>query len=300
MSSHRRVFLGILAFLVIGLLVFLTLEVGSRVALGERLVFEFEESGLYYPVENQMGWYTHRLNVPLARINNFGLRGNDVENISLSDYHFFGDSFTFGWLLADDETFSSLFEEYGGGRALNFGQGGYGFDHMVLTYEKFSDGFSEGDTLIVVLIEDDFYRPLVPFQSTFKNKLGWFVKEHSSFLSFVLINARQIMNKGNSVEKVYSDTIFSYEEKLLDFAKDVESKDLNLVYVFYEFEESEFSLDAREFCLRVGLACMTDVYDSFEGIPGEELYAADGGHPSVAANRAFVNDLVGFIEPQSF
>ncbi|HYD04971.1 MAG TPA: GDSL-type esterase/lipase family protein [Reyranella sp.] len=68
-----------------------------------------------------------------------------------------GDSYTYGDEVTDGETWPAHLQRLGGGRVLNAGVSGYGFDQSVLRAEKIAAGRSL-DTIVVSFIADDVHR----------------------------------------------------------------------------------------------------------------------------------------------
>lgn len=295
MRRIKKTIFSILTVVVILLVVFLVFEVFSRIIVGKRLIVKVEEDGLYHFKPNQQGWYHHKLRTPPARINNVGARGSDVDVLS-KKYIFLGDSFTFGWELKDNETMSYYFMDKNGlsGQVINYGNGGFGLEHMISTYNFYKDLFGKNNVVIAILIEDDFYRPLEPYQESRIKELFWKVREKSSSISWIWANFRVVQNLIKNVEREKeSKDIFEEDgKKLLDFKNLVKNDEGTLVYVFYEYNQTEYSNKARMFCEKNDLLCITDVYESMKG---ENIYGFDGTHPSNDTNLRVAERITNFI-----
>ena len=69
----------------------------------------------------------------------------------------FGDSFTEGFMVGDDETWPAELERLSGRRVLNAGVRGYGIDQMVLRAERIAPALRP-DTMVLAFIPDDISR----------------------------------------------------------------------------------------------------------------------------------------------
>lgn len=291
-------------------------EYFCRTVFGDRLVMHFENSGLYYFKPHQNGWYL--LNYPSAHINNLGARG---DNIAISAIHekekfiFLGDSFTFGWLLSDEETIPHFFMKemnLSGGEVLNFGNGGFGIDHMIAMYRYWLNLFSEGDTVIVIIPEIDFYRTMTPFQRNILKTVFWKIREKSSFISwsYVVLRNWGLHVKSFLEEKIFplpahglpattkkSLDDFSFERSLLGLVDLVHSKKQKLIFVFYSFEKTDYSDKSQAFCKKHQLTCMTEIWRYADDIVkrGGEIYAPDYAHPSSLLNQNVGKAIAQFV-----
>lgn len=286
---------------------FCILEIFSRLLIGQRLIVHVEENGLYHFKPNQEGWYTHYLRTPKAKINNIGARGQDVQMNMLNrtkKYIFLGDSFTFGWELKDNETISNYFMEQNSlnhTNIINYGNGGFGIDHMFSTYSFYKSFFNEGDTFFVILIEGDFYRPITEYKTSFIKEIFWLVRKKSSFISWTWAIFRHFFTftgKINNETLENEDTFGDInQKKLLNFKDLIFKNKQNLVYVFYEYNQSSYSNKADEFCKKNNLMCITNIYDfiSIVRAKNKEVYSVDKGHPSSESNYEVAKGMVKFI-----
>lgn len=303
MRRTKKAFFIFLMVLLIALIFFLIGEVFCRIFIGKRLIAEVEESGLYYFEPNQNGWYTHILGIPTARINNIGARGQDINLEELNKtkkYVFLGDSFTFGWILADKETIPYYFAEEKNATALNYGNGGYGIEHMTAMYNHSKNFLNKGDEIIIILIKNDFYRDMLHYKKSWMKETFWWVRSKSSFISFIWVNFRNIFNADETVEPVEEKKMFKgFEdkgEKLVGFDKLVEKNKQKLTYVFYEYNRTEYSVGAKAFCEKNGLSCITDIYKEVNlKNANESVYCMDGVHPSAEFNRKVAKRIINSI-----
>ncbi|MDD5254392.1 MAG: SGNH/GDSL hydrolase family protein [Candidatus Nanoarchaeia archaeon] len=295
----KRAIFTVLTILIIFLVFFAIAETFSRAIIGKRLIVTVEESGLYYFNPNQEGWYSYSLKVPKARINNIGARGSDIEETNKTKYVFFGDSFTFGWGLNDNETIPVYFNEETKNPVINFGNGGYGLDHMIESYKFHNSLFKENDVILVFLIEADFYRPLIPYQKSFEKEMFWKVKEKSSFIAWTWATSQHLMGalegKDDIKIKEEKDIFIENREKLLSFNDLVEGNNQKLIYVFYEYNKTKYSLDAGAFCKENSLNCITDIYEFTNKVDPGIRYIYDGSHPSKESNKEVATGIAKFI-----
>jgi hypothetical protein len=286
----RKLLQYLVIFLTILLIVFLIGEVFSRVLIGKRLIVDVEENGLYYFKPNQKGWYSHKISIPKARINNIGARGPDVDLEILDEtrqYVFIGDSFTFGWEIEDSETLPLQFKKVMGlsdDEIVNLGNGGFSVDHMIEMYRLNKEHFSEGDVVVMVVIEDDFYRTMNPEPKSTLKEIFWKIRSKSSFISWTWASYKYINGEpvGRKIEDRSKNYLEESGDKLLDFKNEIENRGLGFMMVFFEYESTDFSEDTQEFCEKNNMFCVTNVYTAFENV--KKLHAPDGGHPSGEAN----------------
>ena len=99
--------------------------------------------------------------------------------------------------MHDNETLPSYFENISGlkdSQVINYATPGYGVDHMIESYEYYNRYFRRDDVFVMVLIENDFVRPMVSIKSQ-KSSLSylfWNIERHSSFLSHLYIKSGPI------------------------------------------------------------------------------------------------------------
>jgi hypothetical protein len=305
MNKNKKIIFTSAMILILIIFLFL-LEGISRAVIGNRLIVKVEDNGVYHFKENQEGWYSHRLNFPHARINNVGARGEDTDIYIEEDpkrYGFFGDSFTFGWAVKDEETIPSYFMKNMGlssSEVLNFGNGGFGVEHMIEMYNLKEGTFTSGDTIIFIIVEGDFYRALVPYRSSWIKEFSWKIREKSSLISFGWAVFRHLTGEpAPAIEKKSEDeNVFSeYGQELVEFSKLMKEKKRNIAYVFYEYDYTDYSRNAMNFCRENKLNCLTDVPYLIEKVKndGKEIFAVDGAHPSSFANQEVAERLTSFI-----
>ncbi|MDD5331711.1 MAG: hypothetical protein PHE43_02735 [Candidatus Nanoarchaeia archaeon] len=304
----KRLLFKLIVLLIIFSFLFILFEISSRAIIGKRLIAQVEPNGLYHFKPNQEGWYVHIISSPKARINNIGARGQDIDiNLlnSTKKYIFLGDSFTFGWVLKDNETIPEYFKEnlnLSSESVLNYGNGGYGIDHMIAAYEYNKNYFGKGDTIITILINADFYRPMSPYESSIKKELFWKIKEKSSFISWMWATSQHLLgviNEEDAMDINKSKDIFKEEgQKLISFNNILKKDKINLIYVFYEYNQTDYSLKAKEFCKENNLVCITNVYNDISLIKNVPIYTYDQKHPSNYSNKAVAEKIARFINKE--
>ena len=282
-------------------------EIITRTLMGKRLLFEtIEKDGFYRFKPSQEGWYLYNVLAP-ARINNVGARGEDVD---LDQWHqkqkffFFGDSFTFGYALQEDETIPYYFMREGNlspTEVLNFGNSAFGVYHMMRTYDLYQQWMRPRDTIVMIIIEDDFYRTLKDYQRTKLKDFLWRIREHSSFIAWFITASQQVAGRGvadflNHLKKEKLSTDYNQRKDifredgpmLVDFYKKVRQNGQQLVFVFYEYELSDYSKKAQDFCRKNGLQCVAKIYNLFEPLRQRRLPLVCGYdflHPSMYSNQ---------------
>lgn len=319
----KRLLFIFTAFLIVVFVPFAVGEIVTRALLGKRLLFEeIRQDGFYRFKPNQKGWYLYNTRAP-ATINNISARGDSVDLKlfpQINQYFFFGDSFTFGYALKDGETLPHYFMKKGGlspNHVINFGNSAFGTYHMMQTYDYYQKWIQPGDTVVMVMIEDDFYRVLDGYQSTPLKDFLWKIRAHSSFFAWLVTSVQKVVAQGRVGEflvkikqedQAARERVIAYSRKkeifseegalLLDFHQKVKATGQTLLYVFYENQSSDYSKKAEEFCKKNGLHCVTEIYRWLEplhekGIPTVCDY--DHTHPSPEANAVVAEKLLTFL-----
>lgn len=294
---------SVIVFLIILLILFLILELIARLVVGNRLIVKVEPDGLFQFKPNQYGWYSYMLRIPHARINNIGARGEDINLSTINEtrkFIFLGDSFTFGWERKENETIPSYFQkEFSDSVSINYGNGGFGIEHMISSYNFHKNLFNSG-TVIMIIIEDDFYRHLVPYSGSFLKETFWKIKEKSSAIAWIWAAVTgtidQIKNKNRSNPHGL-DVFNTSGEMLVKFNQQVKNENKTLLLVFYEYNDTNYSNYAGNFCQRNGLRCITDVPYSMHLVSesGYPVFSEDKGHPSEYANEAVAQRITKYV-----
>ena len=81
-------------------------------------------------------------------------------------------------------------------------------------------------------------------------------------------------------------------QKLLDFNNRVD-----VIFVFFEYDRTDYSIRANQFCILNNLNCITNVYDSVKKLRDNNLdiNTADKSHPSPVLNQEVSKMIVNFI-----
>jgi len=312
MMINKKILPNLILFVFSIVLFFVFGEVLSRIFIGNVLIKQFEDDGFYYYKLNQEGWYSARYGTKMeAIINNVGARGDNV-NIDFikknNKYVFLGDSFTFGWSLKDSETIPHYFKEFmnlDNSQVLNYAEEGYGVKHMVKSYKHYSEFFSEGDVIVVVIMEHNFNRTINPN----KKDLNFFglTKRHSSFISYLYEKLYFLLSEIKEqdfflLQKLGGPYFKEKGEKeLLEFKNILEENKQKLVVVFYEEENhAKFSDDylkrAEIFCKKNNIYCITNISLVIKNIDESmEKYAVDGKHSSAYSNYKVAEEIAKFI-----
>jgi len=296
MSWKRRISLFVVGLL----LAFIIIEMVTRVVVGGGLIAKVYEDGFYEFEPNQHGWYNPRQ--PRARINNLGFRGEDIDRDNLNSSSrilFLGDSSTFGWAIEEDgiinRYFESVLKEKNISNVIvaNAANGGYGLDHMIKAYE-YSQTYRP-DVVIMVMWETDFYRPLAPANIDPIKEAFWEIRKYSSGVSFVWWHFRTLQGRlfdrsNKSFAERLGGTVdgkpFKEEnvKKLIDFNAELKKENSTLLTVFFEYEKSNYSIQAEGMCEAHGFFCITDTYRLLENLTFEQTRSRDRGHPSSLTN----------------
>lgn len=282
-------------------------EMTTRILIGKRLLIaEVPDAGHCVFKPNQEGWYYPNLSAS-ARMNNVGARGMDVDiNLLAKEkkYIFFGDSFTFGYALQEAETIPHFFQQEGEfqkEQVLNYGNNAFGPRHMISTYHFYEKYFHPGDTVVMVLIEDDLTRTSPLYFGSRSKEILWSIKAKSSFAAWAWESSRFSVEKirmwfsKKPTQKVSpADPYPEMGSLLTSFHAELKRKHQELVVVFYEYKPTTFSSRAREFCEAHRLHCVTDIYDTFKTLREKQvkLQIFDDLHPTPQANLAVAKGLV--------
>ncbi|MBR9706735.1 hypothetical protein GOV14_06890 [Candidatus Pacearchaeota archaeon] len=318
-KKKKELIANFILLLIVLFVLFLFGEIFVRMTVGKVLIKNYEPNGFLYNRPNQDGWYNVQKglkNKMEARINNVGARGNDVDiDVLKADnkYAFFGDSFMFGWFLKDDETVSHHFQQIfnlSDNQVLNYGQGAYGFKHMVASYYFNEEYFIEGDLIIMVPIEHDFVRPMDPPKKRPIYDFMFDVKRKSSFLSYMYQKSSPLImafkRSANMLPPVDLYGPFFIEEskkQILRLKNTLDERKQILVIVFYDFTGDTFTPgyidDARQFCNKYDIYCVTNIHNATSYLTHDQQVGIDGGHPSCLANEEVGKTIAKFIKDQN-
>jgi hypothetical protein len=305
--KFKKILPNILLLLATIIIFFLIGEILSRLIIGNRLIMQWEEDGFYHWESNQDGWY--RI-LSKAKINNIGARGEPVEIDFIknnSKYVFLGDSFTFGWGLDNDnETIPSYFQRFmnlTNGYVINYAAGGYGIEHMIASYDYYNEFFKEGDSFIIIIFEDDFGRVMSPTYKSSIRDFSWnLIKRYSSLISFLYdaSNISPLLQKIIYGEDYGGDRPGINDEdleKVSALNNLLGKNNQTLVIVFYEYNATDYSEKAKDFCEENKINCITNVPTFINNLKGnEKIYSVDEIHPSKHSNRVVSEGITNFIK----
>ncbi len=168
--------LGLVLFSILIALIFL--EISLRILLPEKNIIP-KPPTQWVKVPEQvwsephpmLGWYHQKnktavlkkgaLEIPI-HTNSMGFRGSREYQIqqptSVTRILSLGDSFTFGWGVEDNETFSAQLEKQNSNfEVLNLGVSGYGLDQIYLSYQLIGKQF-HADYVLITIFPEDFWR----------------------------------------------------------------------------------------------------------------------------------------------
>jgi hypothetical protein len=145
---------------------------GLHLASAESFVAEDGGGGLYV-ADDRLGWVPrpgaivrHRLpgNYDVTyHIDRQGLRARAPAPGVTVRVHVFGDSFTFGQGVEDNETYAARLQQAVGPvyEVVNYGVNGYGPEQMYLRMQHYADRIAEGDLVLWAPISEDLRRSFV-------------------------------------------------------------------------------------------------------------------------------------------
>ncbi|MDO8633935.1 MAG: SGNH/GDSL hydrolase family protein [archaeon] len=245
-----------------------------------------------------------------TRINSLGYRGAEIDLNKKEKTLFLGDSFTYGYLIDENETIPYYYGlEFTDSPGINGGVPSYGLDHLRVRYMR-SPLKGDLDFVIVILIKEDFYRPIDKKVNSPERVILRQFKKISVLASVVELELKRFATnlrialyvlgfiKDEDFPPVQYEP-FSDErnlQKLLDFDAEIKKDNSVPVFVFYEFEKSNYSESAETFCAIENLNCITDVPGAFAGMPMSGLKLYDNAHPSGKSNEVVAKHISNYIK----
>jgi hypothetical protein len=143
------------------------------VQLGSAETYFAEDGGGLYVADDRLGWaprpgavVRHRLadNYDVTyRIDEQGLRAHTPSPAATVRVHVFGDSFTFGQGVEDDQTYPALLQQALGPayEVVSYGVNGYGPEQMYLRMERYADRIAAGDLVLWAPVSEDLGRSFI-------------------------------------------------------------------------------------------------------------------------------------------
>ena len=131
-------------------------------------LFEYHPNLGWVTTRDWRGGHTHRDYQVRYTTNGYGHRGTFIKTARQPGekrYAYFGDSFTFGMGVEDNETFTEVLNGRGQGKSLhlNFGVPGYSTDQEVLYAEDRVKRFEPDTVILVVYLGNDLIDNLGPY-----------------------------------------------------------------------------------------------------------------------------------------
>ena len=294
----------LLLFFILGISLF---EILSRFVIGPEIVIYYFSDGYFEFEPSQSGWMGFTYSK--TRINSLGYRGPELDLTKKEKTLFLGDSFTYGYLLYENETIPYYYGlEFADNQSINGGVPSYGLGHMRIRYAR-SPIKDDLDFVIVILIKEDFYRLIEKKVNSPEKVVLRQFKKISVLASVVELELKRFATNLRIALYVLGfirDEDFppvQYEpfsdehnlQKLLDFDAEIKKNNSVPVFVFYEFEKSNYSESAEAFCVVENLNCITDVPSAFAGMPLSSLKLYDNAHPSSESNEAVAKHIGNYL-----
>ncbi len=132
-----------------------------------RMIFQYHERFGQWHVPNLKAYVPHERGYFVVRTNRWGMRSSReyplTADPSVCRILLFGDSFTGGEGVHNEERFSDLMErQLPGVEVLNFGLDGSGIDQQLLILEELADPFG-GDVILLCPLVENIRRVALPF-----------------------------------------------------------------------------------------------------------------------------------------
>src|SRR3989338_2488013 len=123
------------------------LEIVIRFAYGSRQKFLVDDELYWKNKPNQVGF--PEIGLQASSINSHGFRGEEI-NLSLCNILVFGDSFTFGYGVRDNETYSYLLDDLIGQKTevINAGVSGYGLFQEYILFNRIYERYNPDGVII--------------------------------------------------------------------------------------------------------------------------------------------------------
>lgn len=285
---------------------FLLLEGVFRIYLGNNLSYEYR-NGAWFLEPEQQG-FTH-VNGKVATINEHGFRGE--YNADKNAVLVLGDSFTFGYCLADNETLPYRTEQVLADRFgcdvefVNAGVPGYGVHHMIALYEQEFASYPV-DHVVLTMIEPDVLRqPSDASPYAERRMVARKLIRSSSFLAFMkprldvfrqFITGRDELSDTKFDEYLHADQqrIAAFQDRLQE-----QNKTLILHAWVYEQNQTGFYHAMQRFAEQEDIPILANHYPAVVEDYGEErdaLYCSDG-HPSPRYTARAAETLSAELHP---
>lgn len=284
-------------FLVVGSLVFcfVVFEIILRLLYGVHLQYRVDDE-VYWALEpSQTGF--PRLGLPPATINSHGFRGPEPQE-GQRNVLMLGDSYTFGWGVADNETMPAqlqhlLDERESGWQVLNAGVPGWGLFQQEVVLARVVERYRP-EVVVLTLVRSDLYR--LPFEDDesrtaylSRARIRSFLRR-STALSFVKerlggflqtnFGATEHFRLGEELEDLWERNT-RYLDGLSHY---LGLQGTRLLVLVYPFRTPAFGEMVEAYCVHQGLDCITDLRESFEAYGEERLQLPLDGHPTPLAH----------------
>jgi|SRR3989338_1046050 len=296
-----RIFLVVFSVLIF----FAAFEVLIRFYYGKQRLYQTDEELYWKHVPSQTGY--QKIGFPKATINSKGFRGTELED-GKRNVIMLGDSYTFGWGVKDNETFSYILEkklasidkEY---RVVNMGVSGWGLFQEKIQLERTYEDYRP-KIVVLTIISDDLRRKeiqnkneKVEFLKKMENS-GW-IFSNSATLQFIQnFILKKTYVKYKIKDKTISELWKTEEIKLKSIHNITRNINATLILIFYPDRNPEFYEPLSEIKGWDKTVVIDDLQIYFEPFEIEDLHT-DDGHPTSLAHKIIAERIFIKIKKNS-
>lgn len=235
---------------------------------------EFDKNLIYIPKKGNCNFN----NVEFSTLLNFNEEGRSNNNLSLNvekkdAIALIGDSFSMGWGVNDNETFSSILEKKINRKIYNLGVASYATEREIIRLKEFKY-LDDVSTIIIQYCDNDygenfFYKKnnlnnnsISKFEEIFTNKLSIYEKFRKIIRYSIVIPLEVLfLKKNNKIDWKVHEELFenilqnysflkdkniiviytnSFGKKFFNFPNALSKKIYNLTYINIDYEENDF------------------------------------------------------------
>ena len=306
MKKYLKIIFFTMFFLIFS---FLILELFLKLNYGKRLIWEFDNITYWHFKESQEGYAVY--GGPISKINAHGFRGSEYDS-SKKSIALLGDSYTFGYGLKDNETFSHLLNiklEDKNVQTINMGVPGLGPYQILKKYENDFKKFSPEITILTLVKEDIVRQSLDASQISDLIKIGN-IRQFLQWTLFDFFNklSNNYFSHRFSVVKVYYDdkykNLYNWNEMgaywnltklhILELNNLIVSNDSTFIVIVYPdiFYNDDYETDVTAFLIENNISY---IKINFLGYNSTELINSYN-HPSYMANKILSNFIYNHLK----
>lgn len=234
---------------------------------------KFDEDLLYVSKDGICNFKNIEFNTKLSFMN--GIRNNQNKLGELSTktgIAILGDSFTMGWGVNDNETYSSILERLLNKKVYNLGVSSYGTVREIKKFKK-SDIFDKVDTIIIQYDPNDFkenlesdinkkytlqdFQKLLDSEPTLKKKISFFLRQYKKTFRTIYRDIIKNFFPQKFITKIDFNDHYKVIQKIIYDNLDYKNKKIlimfpeNLNFIYYNYEKSSeylslLKLDMKE------------------------------------------------------